>query len=62
MENESKKTEITIIRGDPDHPYAKIILKDIRYGPKDRRILQTYLANDRRSGIADRRRRIKRTE
>ena len=29
-----------------------------RSGPKDRRKLHTYLMNDRRSGIADRRRKI----
>jgi len=62
MENEAKATEITIIRGTPDHPYAKIILKDMRSGSKDRRIMQTYLANDRRSGIADRRRRSNRAD
>ena len=28
---------------------------DIRTGPKDRRKVHTYIANDRRSGIADRR-------
>ena len=29
---------------------------DLRMGPKDRRKVHTYVANDRRSGIADRRR------
>ena len=29
---------------------------DLRKGPKDRRKVHTYVANDRRSGIADRRR------
>ena len=28
---------------------------ELRKGPKDRRKLHTYIANDRRSGIADRR-------
>ena len=28
---------------------------DIRKGPKDRRKVHTYVANDRRSGLADRR-------
>jgi len=30
-----------------------------RYGPKDRRKLHTFIMNDRRSGIADRRRKTK---
>ena len=29
--------------------------QELRKGPKDRRKLHTYIANDRRSGIADRR-------
>ena len=38
-------------------PRLKINLKgaDLRQGPKDRRKVHTYVANDRRSGIADRR-------
>ncbi len=38
-------------------PKLRINLKasDIRTGPKDRRKVHTYIANDRRSGIADRR-------
>lgn len=55
MENKAKKPEITITRGEPDKPYAKIILQDRRFSLKDRRMLPTYLANDRRAGVADRR-------
>ena len=38
-------------------PRLRINLKDsdLRTGPKDRRRVHTYVANDRRSGIADRR-------
>ena len=32
---------------------------DIRKGPKDRRKVHTYVANDRRSGLADRRKKSK---
>ena len=39
-------------------PLLRINLKDadLRKGPKDRRRVHTYVARDRRSGIADRRR------
>ena len=38
-------------------PRLRINLKDgdLRVGPRDRRKVHTYVANDRRSGIADRR-------
>ena len=42
-------------------PYNQAILRvnlknaDLRTGPKDRRKVHTYIANDRRSGITDRR-------
>jgi len=55
MDNKAKQTQITITRGDPDKPYGKIILQDRRYSLIDRRTLPTYLANDRRAGTADRR-------
>lgn len=32
-----------------------LINGDLRKGPEDRRKIHTYIANDRRSGIADRR-------
>jgi hypothetical protein len=55
MDNKARQPQITITRGEPDKPYGKIILQDRRYSLKDRRTLPTYLANDRRTGIADRR-------
>ena len=41
-----------------EKPRFRINLKDgdLRTGPRDRRKIHTYVANDRRSGIADRRR------
>jgi hypothetical protein len=41
-----------------DKPKLRINFKnsDLRKGPKDRRKIHTYIANDRRSGVADRRR------
>lgn len=40
-----------------NHTKLRINLKnaDLRTGPKDRRKIHTYVANDRRSGISDRR-------
>ena len=40
----------------PKNLRIKINLKDgdLRTGPKDRRKVHTHIANDRRSGIADR--------
>jgi len=55
VDNKAKQPHITITRGDPDKPYAKIILQDRRLSLKDRRTLPTFLADDRRAGIADRR-------
>jgi hypothetical protein len=51
MENSGKYKEPS------NKPKLRINLKDsdIRTGPKDRRKVHTYIANDRRSGIADRR-------
>ena len=42
------------------NPIMRINLKDadLRTGPKDRRKMHTYFANDRRNGIADRRKSI----
>jgi len=51
MENSGKYEESS------NKPKLRINLKDSgrRMGPKDRRKVHTYVANDRRSGIADRR-------
>ena len=48
-----KRVVVTI--GPSDKPYAKVFLADERKGQKDRRVLRTYMVNDRRSGIVDRR-------
>jgi hypothetical protein len=48
-----KKVVITI--GPPDNPYAEILLPDKRIGEKDRRNLAALVAQDRRSGVVDRR-------
>jgi len=51
MENSGKYEESS------NKPKLRINLKDSdrRMGPKDRRKVLTYVADDRRSGIADRR-------
>ena len=41
--------------GPDDENAPKELRPDRRRGPKERRQLYTYVANDRRSGIADRR-------
>jgi hypothetical protein len=48
-----KRVVITI--GPPDNPYAEILLPDKRIGENDRRIAPTLVAQERRSGVADRR-------
>jgi hypothetical protein len=54
--SDANKSEESILRiGPPDKPYAKLFFTEKRIGLKDRRKLNTYLADDRRSGIADRR-------
>lgn len=55
MERTEEKRQIVIERGPPSEPYAKIILPEKRKGPKDRRKTNTFIADDRRSGISDRR-------
>ena len=52
-----KMDDINQVKKTLDKPYFRINLKDsdLRTGPKDRRKVHTYIANDRRSGIADRR-------
>jgi hypothetical protein len=52
---ETEKRKVVIERGPFNNPYAKIILTEKRTGPKERRKLSTYIADDRRSGIASRR-------
>ena len=55
MDRNEEKRQIVIERGPPSQPYAKIILPEKRKGSKDRRKTTTFIADDRRSGIADRR-------
>ena len=53
---DTKKRDESILKiGPPDKPYAKLIFPENRFGLDDRRKLHTYIAKDRRSGIADRR-------
>ena len=54
MEESENKHQTVLKIGPTDKPYAKIFLKEKRGGLKDRRKLHTYIANDRRNGIADR--------
>jgi hypothetical protein len=55
MDKASEAKKIVIEIGPSDKPYAKLIRLDKRTGPKDRRKLYTYIANDRRNGIVSRR-------
>jgi hypothetical protein len=55
MERSDEKRHVIITRGPVSEPYAKIILPEKRKGLKDRRKINTFIAEDRRCGIADRR-------
>ncbi|MGD8992163.1 MAG: hypothetical protein PVI00_11985 [Desulfobacterales bacterium] len=55
MSDPKKSKKSTIKIGPSDKPYAKLIFTEKRFGLYDRRKLHTYIADDRRSGIADRR-------
>jgi len=57
MERTDEKKKVVIERGPSSKPYAKIILPEKRNRSEDRRNLNTYIADDRRSGIEDRRKR-----
>jgi hypothetical protein len=50
-----KSKKVVIKVGPPGNPYAKIMLTERRISLKDRRSLNTYIAADKRNGIADRR-------
>ena len=52
-----KNIKIVKIIGPPDKPYAKILMPEKRVNQEDRRKIPTYIADDNRSGIADRRKR-----
>ena len=55
MERTDAKRQAIIERGPSSNPYAKIIIPEKRKGSKDRRKINTFIADDRRSGIAERR-------
>jgi hypothetical protein len=57
MADNAGKKEIVLKIGPSDRPYAKVYTTEKRKGSEDRRKLHTYIGNDRRSGIADRRKR-----
>ena len=58
MEQASKSEKVVITVGPPGNPYAKITRTERRKGSVDRRRLNTYIANDRRGGLSDRRKPI----
>lgn len=55
MENSGKENKLVKEEGPSNKLKLRINLKDsdIRTGPKGRREVHTYVADDRRSGIAD---------
>jgi hypothetical protein len=55
MDKPEYLVEITGFAEPPDEPSAGIIVLEKRKRRKDRRRLQTYIADDLRNGIADRR-------
>jgi hypothetical protein len=55
IEDIADKREIVIKRGPVERPYAKIFIKERRNNTTDRRTLHTFIANDRRCGIIERR-------
>ena len=55
MEEFSESEKIVITVGPQGNPYAKIMRTERRISFNDRRRLNTFIANDKRSGIADRR-------
>jgi hypothetical protein len=55
MKETEKGRQVVIEIGPSINPYAKIILPEKRTGTKERPKLHTYIADDRRSGKANRR-------
>ena len=55
MSGKNKRKELILEIGPTDKPYAKLFFTEKRIGLEDRRKLNTFIADDRRSGIADRR-------
>jgi len=56
MERKDGNRQVIIKRGPSSNPYAKIMISEKRKAQLDRRKINTFIADDRRSGIADRRR------
>ena len=54
MENDDIKPVVIHLKP-TEEELARMILRERRMGSRDRRKLPTYIADDRRSGIADRR-------
>ena len=54
-----RNIKVVKIIGPSDKPYAKILQPEKRVNQEDRRKIHTYIADDKRSGIADRRKRKK---
>jgi hypothetical protein len=55
MGNSENPKQVIVKVGPPNNPYAKIIVPEKRKRLEDRRKLHTYIANDLRNGLADRR-------
>ncbi len=58
MEKSKNSEQVAVKVGPPGNPYAKIIRKERRSGLRDRRGLNTYIADDRRCGLSNRRKPI----
>ncbi len=55
MEKSKNSGQVVIKVRPPGTPHAKIMRTERRSGLRDRRGLNTYIANDRRDGLPDRR-------
>ena len=55
MSTSENPKQVIVKVGPPDNPYAKIIVPEKRKRLEDRRKLHTYIADDSRNGLADRR-------
>lgn len=55
MKNDDEIRPVVLYLEPTEEELAKLALRERRKGLKDRRKINTYLADDRRSGIANRR-------
>jgi hypothetical protein len=55
MDKAKKSEKVVITVGPLVSPYGKIIRTERRFGVEDRRRLNTFIVDDRRAGLADRR-------